>query len=239
MPGIVILDKVMCVCTYEVMFSLCPYSCPQGVNDGSLLWFTFPGGGSPGKSRPRSRNAPGFLTLEMTFVNCGLRLWSVFSESRTYLPAQVDLPHLCCEKPYVLRIHSLYFSDLGKAFHDETDVSHCHLSDTEPQTVIDGETGLGDAVIHASNYRVREAEAQVGKCLGRGCKIAWGKVQMRTKQSLSCSPERLLLRLVTEAPLPLQARLVGTRGKGAQLTACQQASFCSQMSLECCEIKRP
>lgn len=40
------------------------------------------------------------------------------------------------------------FSDLGKAFHDETDVSHCYLSDTEPQAVIEGETDLGDAVIH-------------------------------------------------------------------------------------------
>lgn len=77
------------------------------------------------------------------------------------------------------------FSDLGKAFHDETDVSHCYLSDTEPQAVIEGETGLGDAVIHTFNYRVREAETQVGKCLGRGCKIAQGKVQMRTEQ---CCP---------------------------------------------------
>lgn len=145
-------------------------------------------GGSPGKSTPRSRNAPGFLTQEMTFVNCGLRLWSVFSESRTYLPAQVDLPHLCCEKRYVLRIHSLCFSDLGKVFHDETDVSHCHLSDTEPQAVIERETGLGDAVIHTSNYRVREAEAQVGKCLGRGCKIAQGEVQMRTEQCCPALP---------------------------------------------------
>lgn len=87
------------------------------------------------------------------------------------------------------------------AFLTQAGFSCCHLSDAEPR-LLEGEMDLCDAVVHTANDRVREAEAQVGKCLDQGHKIAQGKVWMRTEQSLSCSPEGFLP-LVTDRPLPL------------------------------------
>lgn len=88
-----------------------------------MSWFTCPGAEAVlRKADPDPEMHLDFslwkrpMEVKQLFVNCGLRLWSVFSESRLYLPAQVDLPHLCCEKRCILRTHFLCFSDPGRLF---------------------------------------------------------------------------------------------------------------------------